>query len=66
MVESIKDLVELLVKRDGISENEAWNIVGDCQVEIDYIAQRGGTADEAEYVIKDLLGLEPDYLDLFL
>ena len=66
MVESIKDLVELLVKRDGISENEAWNIVGDCQVEIDYIAQRGGTADEAEYVIQDLLGLEPDYLDLFL
>ena len=66
MVESIKDLVELLVQRDGISENEAWNIVGDCQVEIDYIAQRGGTADEAEYVIKDLLGLEPDYLDLFL
>ena len=66
MVNSIKELVELLVVRDGITENEAWNLVADCQVEINYIAQRGGTADEAEYVIKDLLGLEPDYLELFL
>ncbi len=62
----MNEIVEILMRRDGISENEAWNCVEECQNEINDILTWGGTIDQIEDVIADYLGLEPDYLDCFL
>lgn len=62
----MNEIVEILMRRDGISENEAWNCVEECQNEINDIIMWGGTLDQIEDVIADYLGLEPDYLDCFL
>lgn len=66
MVSSIDELVSLIMRRDGISRNEAENIVEDCQREIDDTIFHDGSLDLVEDIIADYLGLEPDYLDLFL
>lgn len=66
MVSSIDELISLIMHRDGISRNEAENLVNDCQREIDDAIFHDGTLDLVEEVIADYLGLEPDYLDLFL
>ena len=46
--------------------SEAENIVKDCQREIDDVLMHGGSLDTIEEVLKDYLGLEPDYFDLFI
>lgn len=61
-----REIMEILMRRDGISRNEAFNIVQQCQEEINDIVMDGGNIMEAEDVIADYLGLEPDYLVYFL
>lgn len=59
-------IVSILMTRDGISENEAQNILDDCRSEIEDVLNMGGGYDEVEDIIKYFLGLEMDYLfDLF-
>lgn len=59
-------IVSILMTRDGISENEAQNILDDCRSEIDDVLNMGGGYDEVEDIIKYFLGLEMDYLfDLY-
>ena len=66
MVSSIDELISIIMHRDGISRNEAENLVKDCQREIDDAIFHDGSLDLVEDIIADYLGLEPDYLDLFL
>lgn len=66
MVKDLKELTSMIANRDGISFDEAADIVGKCQLEIDYIVAKHGSENEAEDTIYYWLGLEPDYLDLFL
>jgi len=66
MVSNKSELVSLIMRRDGISRNEAENLVEDCQREIDDVIVHGGSLDIIEEVLKDYLGLEPDYFDLFI
>lgn len=66
MVKDLKELASMIANRDGISFDEAADIVEKCQIEIDYIAAKHGSEKEAEDAIYYWLGLEPDYLDLFL
>lgn len=61
----MKEIVEILKRRDGISENEAWARVTDCQEEMEGAIMRGNY-QECEDIIASYLGLEPDYLDFFL
>ena len=61
----MKEIVEILKRRDGISENEAWARVNDCQEEMEGAIMRGNY-QECEDIIASYLGLEPDYLDFFL
>ena len=63
---NFNDIVNILVRRDGITRGEAFEIIADCKDEIDNIIADGGTLDELENTIEFWLGLEPDYLDLFL
>lgn len=65
-VRNLADLAKLLSWRDGISMNEAWNVIEECQQELnDMFCRDGPSLMEAENIIADYLGLEPDYLDLF-
>lgn len=59
-------IVSILMTRDGISENEAQNILDDCRSEIEDVLNMGGGYDEVEDIVKYFLGLEMDYLfDIF-
>ncbi len=57
-----KKIEKILVKRDGISRNEAQNLIEECKEEIE-LAIATGNADKVEDILRDYLGLEPDYLD---
>ncbi len=63
---NVEDIVKLIARRDGISIEEAYACVMDCQTELDYVVARGGSYDEVVEVIADILGLEPDYMDILL
>lgn len=60
------ELVNILMQRDGISESESLELIGNCQEEIDEILNKGGTYYEVEEALRYWLGLEPDYLDYLL
>lgn len=57
----MREIINILMRRDGISENEARNLVEDCMLEI-HEAIAAGRYMEAEDIFMDWLGLEPDYL----
>ena len=65
MPRTLEELAEMLAKRDGISLNEALIAVRDCAAEME-LAFYNGSLDEAEDILRSSLGLEPDYLDLFI
>ena len=56
------DLVKLIAKRDGISENEAYEICEQCRHDILHAIDKNCGIEEVEDVLIDWLGLEPDYL----
>ena len=60
-----EDIVRILIKRDGITMFEAWDWVNQTQKEIDE-ALAAGTYEDIEEIVKYNLGLEPDYMDVFL
>ena len=55
-------LVELIAKRDGISENEAYEICEQCRRDILHAIDKNCEIEEVEDILMDWLGLEPDYL----
>lgn len=65
MVETIDDIVRLIKHRDHLSLIEARTMVDDCVEEIrNAINER--REYEAEDILRDWLGLEPDYLEIIL
>lgn len=58
---SSKNIVKLLMRRDGISELEAQNWVDEVREEIQEAAARGAY-EECEDILRCDLGIEPDYL----
>ena len=58
-------VVNILLKRDGYSEEEAIEMVNDCREEMNE-AIADGDYDLAEDILAGDLGLEPDYMDLLL
>ena len=65
MPHTLKELAEMIAKRDGISYTEAARVVRDCAEEMEF-AFMNGSLNEAEDILRDYLGLELDYLDLFI
>lgn len=57
----MNEIINILMRRDGISENEARNLVEECREEIE-TAIAGGRYMEAEDIFMEYLQLEPDYL----
>ena len=62
----MKEIVNILMRRDGISENEAWDIVYETQNEISAAMADEASYDEIADIIASNLSLEPDYMDVFL
>lgn len=50
-------VVQILMERDGLTINEAKNLVDEARGEILFYP------DEAEEIMMDMLGLEMDYID---
>lgn len=65
MPHTLDELAEMISDRDRISFTEAAEAVRNCAKEMQY-AFYNGSLDEAEDILRDYLGLEPDYLDLFI
>ena len=65
-INTIEDIVSLLMRRDGISENEAQSLVENCKAELDFLMEIGGSYDEAADIVCDWLSLEPDVLDIMI
>ena len=59
---SIEEIVQLIARRDGISIEEAYDSVRQCQSELDMIVSAGGSLDDAEDCVAFWLGLEPDFV----
>lgn len=65
MPRTLEELAEMLSKRDGISYEEELAAIRDTAADMEY-AFYNGHLDEAEDILREDLGLEPDYLDLFI
>ena len=65
MPRTLEELAKMIAKRDDISYNEALIAVRDCAADMEH-AFYNGSLNEAEDILRDYLGLEPDYLDLFI
>jgi len=65
MPRTIEDLATLIARRDEISYEEALAAVRDVAAEMQE-AFKAGDLDLAETFLREDLGLEPDYLDIFI
>lgn len=63
---SIKEIAQLIARRDNISIEEAYDSVRKCQSELDMIVMGGGSLDDAEECVAFWLGLEPEYIEFLL
>ena len=65
MPNTLEEIAEMLARRDGISLEDAWRMIDVTIEDIEY-----AFAEDKAYTIEDILseelGLEPDYLFLFL
>lgn len=60
-----EELAMMIAKRDGITYRDALAAVRDTAAEME-LAFMNGSIDEAEDILRMDLGLEPDYLDVFI
>ena len=65
MPNNIEELIQLIARRDSISEQEAREIVGIAALDME-TAFYNGDLGLAEEILACDLGLEPDYLMLFI
>lgn len=62
----MREIVRILMRRDNMSEEEAWNLVEEVQEEIHDAMENFASYDDIADIIACDLGLEPDYMDCFL
>ena len=65
MPRTFEELAVVIAKRDNITYEEALRTIRDCAADMEH-AFYSGNLNEAEDLLKDYLGLEPDYLDIFI
>ena len=63
---SKKELVVMLMNRDHISALEAKRMVAITQQLINEVVEDGGSLDDVEEILSEHLGLELDYIFLFI
>jgi len=65
MPRTLEELAEMLSKRDGISFEEEMAAIRDTAAELE-AAFYDGNLNLAEDILREDLGLEPEFLDLFI
>ena len=61
---SRETIKQILIRRDGLTANEADNLITEAHAEFDYYIS-ANDFDAAERICEEFFGLEPDYLDEF-
>lgn len=62
----MEEIIEILMRRDGISEIEAYAVVEECIADLRDAIRRGTDLVDCEEIIAYHLGLEPDYFDILV
>ena len=65
MPKTLEELATMISKRDNISYTEAMAAIRDCAADMEH-AFYNGNLDLAEQILREDLGLELDYMDLFI
>ena len=65
MPRTLEELARMIARRDSISYEEALAVIRDTAADMEY-AFYNGNLDLAETILREDLGLEPDYMDLFI
>lgn len=65
MPRTLEELAMMLAKRDGATYEEELSLIRDTALDMES-AFFNGDLDLAETILREDLGLEPDYLDLFI
>ena len=65
MPDNIEELIQMIAQRDGIREENAREVVELAAIDME-TAFYNGDLGLAEEILKSDLGLEPDYLMLFI
>ena len=65
MIKNLEELAKMIARRDHISFKEAQAAINSTAKDLAFVFYNGNL-DEAEDILKMDLGLEPDYLDLFI
>ena len=65
MPKTLEELAVMLAKRDGLTFEEELRAIRDAAANMEH-AFYNGNLNEAEDILREDLGLEPDYLDLFI
>jgi hypothetical protein len=65
MPKTLEELAIMLAKRDNISYEDELAAIRDAAADMEF-AFYNGNLEEAEDILREDLGLEPDYLDLFI
>jgi hypothetical protein len=65
MPHTLAELAQMIAKRDGITYKDAMAAIRDAAAEME-MAFMNGNLDDVENILASDLGLEPDYLDLFI
>lgn len=65
MVQNLSELAQLISSRDNISLHEAKLLIEQCRIDME-TAFYNGDLDLVEQILANDLGLEPDYLELFI
>ena len=58
----MQSIIDILVRRDSISENEAYEICEQCRRDILHAIDKNCGIEEVEDILMSWLSIEPDYL----
>jgi len=55
-------IVEILMERDNMSQEEAEDLLDDAREEAQNVLEKEGSLEDIETILLDYFGLEPDYI----
>lgn len=58
----MEEIINILMRRDGLSRNEACNVLDECKMNVKWAIGNGKSLEYVERIVGEDLGLEPDYL----
>lgn len=62
----MQEIINILMRRDGITREEAIEVIENCQIELKDAIIQGASYDTVADIIAYWLGLEPDYMEYLI